>query len=459
MSVNPPQAATVNCPACRAQYTVPVQSIVDVGRDPRLKSLLLQGRLNVGVCPQCGTGGMLSSPLIYHDPDKELLLCLIPQELNLPENERQRMIGQLSNRIINSLPAERRRGYLLQPRPFLTFQGLLEAVLEADGITRDMLNQQRAKAQAISEMAEIVQDPLGLAARLGEYGDIIDEEFFAVLDAGLRQAEQSADETTTGKLRQLRQALLERTPAGRVVAEREQALEKALAGLDESSTRDDLLDRIAAIDSEHLAQVLGVLIAVVRPLVDYQFFQLLTGRIESAEHNGDVDTAKRLKTVRKDILDLTQRLDAEVRERMQEAGQLLSEILQADGRQPPDDTRSVIRTHMPDIDSTFFSVLEANIAANEQQQRHDVAERLRAIRNLISEVMLESAPPAIRLINRLLQADYPDETRKMLRENQAMINADLFGLLDMLAQDSADRGEDQTSERLAQIKAQAELLS
>jgi hypothetical protein len=191
MSVNSPQAATVNCPACRAQYTVPVQNVIDVGHDPRLKSWLLQGRLNVGVCPQCGTAGALSVPLIYHDPDKQLLFCLIPQELNIPENERQRMIGQLSNRVMSSLPSERRKGYLLQPRPFLTFQTFLEAVLEADGITREMLDQQRAKAQAIAEMVQAVDDSLGLAALIGQHEGLIDYEFFALLSANIRGAEQN----------------------------------------------------------------------------------------------------------------------------------------------------------------------------------------------------------------------------------------------------------------------------
>jgi hypothetical protein len=453
MSVNAPQAATVNCPACRAQYTVPVRNVIDVGHDPRLKSLLLQGRLNVGVCPQCGTAGALSVPLVYHDPDKELLFCLVPQELNIPENERQRMIGQLSNRIMSSLPAERRRGYLLQPRPFLTFQTFLEAVLEADGITREMLDQQRAKVRAIGEMAQAVEDSLGLAALIGQYEGLIDYEFFALLTANIQGAEQNGDQAAAEKLTRLREMLLKRTPTGQEVAEQEEALQKTLEGIDENLTREDLLDRITRIEGEHTEQILGVLIALARPLVDYQFFQLVTQRIEAAEQDGDLESVGQLKALRKQILEITRQLDAESRERMLEKTQLLTEILQSQDRQ------ATIRMHLQDIDSSFISVLEANIAQSEQQQRHDVAEQFRAIRNMISEVLQESAPPEIRLINRLLKADHPDGTRQMLRENQAMIDAEFIGVLDMLAQDLADRGDEETSERLKMIKAQAELLS
>ena len=453
MSVNSPQAATVNCPACRAQYTVPVQNIVDVGREPRLKSLLLQGRLNVGVCPHCGTQGALSVPMVYHDPDKELLYCMIPQELNIPENQRQRLIGQLSNSILSSLPADRRKGYLLQPRPFLSVQSLIEAVLEADGITGEMLDQQRAKMQAINEMVQTVDDSLGLAALIGQHEERIDYEFFGLLSANIHNAEQKRDNTTAEKLTRLREMLLERTPAGQEVAEQEQALEESLKGIDENLTREDLLERITRIDSEHTEQILGVLIALARPLVDYQFFQLLTQRIDKTEQDGDVEAAKRLNALRREILELTQQLDAESRERMLAKAQLLTEILQSQDR------HATIRMHLQEIDSTFLSILEANIAQSEQQEQQKVADQLRTIRTEISEVLQENAPPEFRLINRLLQAEYPDETRQMLRENQSAIDAEFLGMLDMLAQDLAERGQNETSDQLKRIKAQAELLS
>ena len=105
MSVSSPPGATVRCPSCQAQYAVQMHNIIDVDREPRLKSQLIQGRLNFGVCPQCGTGGMLSVPLVYHDSSKELLFCLVPQQLSLAEPERQRIIGQLSNAVIEGLPA------------------------------------------------------------------------------------------------------------------------------------------------------------------------------------------------------------------------------------------------------------------------------------------------------------------------------------------------------------------
>jgi len=454
MSVNPPQMVNVRCPACQTQYTASLHNLVDVGRSPRLKTLLLQGRLNVGVCPQCGTGGMLNVPLIYHDPEKELLFCLVPQELRMSEGERQRAIGEMSNAVINSLPTQQRRGYLLQPRVFLSMQSLLEAVLEADGITKEMLQNQQAKVRILSEMIQAADDPLRLAALINEHKDKIDDEFFVLLTANLRAAEQSTRTESIHKLTKLRETLLERTDAGKHVAEREKAISDILGNMDENLTRADLLQRIiAATASEHYEDILRVLVTVARPLVDYQFFQLLTQHIEAAEQEGDLETSQKLKSTRDTVLDLIQELDAQIRDQMQQKAQLLAEIMQSD------DPAQIIRTHLDDIDEVFMSVLEANIAQNEQRQQNKALDALRAVRNTIAEILQENAPPEIRFINQLLQAEYPNETRRILAENSAMVGAELLHTMEMLANDLADRGDKETSERLNAIKAQAELQS
>jgi hypothetical protein len=429
-----------------------MQNVIDVDRNPQLKSLLLQGRLNVGVCPQCGTGGMLSAPLVYHDSSKDLLLCLVPQELGLTEHDRQRTIGQLSNAIINHLPAEQRRGYLLQPKQFLSFQSFVEAILEADGITREMMAEQETRVQLISELAQTADDSLRLAAMINEHGDKIDLDFFAILAAHIQIAEEQQSESAA-VLNQLRQTLIEKTEVGRQIGERERALTESMEGLDDHTTREDLLDRIEAVAPVHAEQVLSMLIAVVRPLIDYQFFQLLTQRIESLEAEDQAAQAESLRAKRSMILEIAQRLDAELRARTREKAQLLTEIVSSES------PRDVIRAHLQELDSVFISVLEANIVQAQEQHQHEVEGHLHTIRNLIVEVMQESAPPQIRFINQLLQADYPDGTRAMLKDNQASLDDEMLNLFDVLASDLAERGDTETSERLAQIKAQAQLLT
>jgi len=453
MASNAPQSVAVTCPVCQARYQATARSIVDVGHDARLKAMFLEGRFNVGTCPNCGTIGMLAVPLAYHDPEKELLLVLIPGELRMNEEERQRYIGRLSNAIINSLPAEQRKGYLLRPRVFLSFESMVEAILEGDGITREMLESQQAKVELIRSMVDVVDDPLQLAALIGQREDQIDYEFFSLLSLHLRAAEQQGREEVWDKLQRVRAVLFERTETGQDVAEQEEAMEAALAGLDEEGlTREELLRRILATDPEHEDQVLNVLIALARPLIDYQFFQQLTLQIDRAEDERQAVQAQRLKAIREKILEITQELDAQIRMETQARARLLSEMLRSQ------DAKGTVRAHIDEIDDVFMSVLGASIAQNEQEHP-EVAARLLDVRNLIVEVMQESAPPELRFITRLLDADYPDETRKMLADNRPLVTAQVLGIMEALAGELESRGEADASEKLGGILAQAQLMS
>ena len=451
MPVNAPQTVNVTCPACRTQYSTQVRNVVDVGQEPRLKSMLLQGRLNIGVCPQCGTGGVLGLPFTYHDPQKELLFCLLPQKLRMSEADRQRSIGQMSNAIINALPSEQRKGYLLRPRVFLTFQTLAEAILEADGVTKEMLRAQQEQARLLSQMVQTADDPLSLAALIGEHESKITHAFFALLSAQIDSAQQQSQSEAAEKLTGLRDTLLERTAVGQQISKEQQSIAEALEGIDKDLTRESLLDRVIAAMGDHEDQILQVLIALARPLFDYRFFQLLTERIDPASSGRDSESADKLRALRTKILEAVQRLDAEAREQVQEKTRLLSEIIRSPDRE------AAIQERLDEIDETFMSVLETNIAQSEQQSQHEAAEAFRAIRGAILRIFQESAPPVVQFVNKLLGAEYPDETREILMDNQAMVTPDLLNLMDSLSADLVDRGQEQVSDRLKKVRAQAEL--
>ena len=102
----------------RAQSKPQGVQVVDVGRNPEMKQMMLAGRLP------------LVAPFIYHDPSKEIAYVLMPMELNLRDTDQQRVIGQFTQAIMRNLPENAPRGYLLQPKTFFTFQSLVEAILE-----------------------------------------------------------------------------------------------------------------------------------------------------------------------------------------------------------------------------------------------------------------------------------------------------------------------------------------
>src|SRR5512136_2920498 len=142
----------INCPNCRQPIMADIEQLFDVGQDPTAKQQILAGTFNLASCPNCGFKGMIATPLVYHDPSKELLLTYFPPELGLPVNEQERIIGPLITRVTNSLPQEKRKAYLLQPRAMLTMQTMIERILAADGITKEMIQAQQERMNLLQRL-------------------------------------------------------------------------------------------------------------------------------------------------------------------------------------------------------------------------------------------------------------------------------------------------------------------
>ncbi len=148
----------VSCPNCRQPVVAEINQLFDVNADPSAKSRLLSGSYNLMQCQYCGYQGNLASPIVYHDPDKELLLTFVPAELGLPRNEQERLIGEHDQPGDHKLPQEKRKGYLLNPQSTLTMQGLIERVLEADGITREMIQAQQQRMNLLQRLASVTDE-------------------------------------------------------------------------------------------------------------------------------------------------------------------------------------------------------------------------------------------------------------------------------------------------------------
>jgi hypothetical protein len=142
----------INCPNCRQPIMADIDQLFDVGQDPAAKQKILSGSFNLAACPNCGFKGMIATPLVYHDPNKDLLLTYFPPELGLPINEQERIIGPLITRVTNSLPQERRKAYLLQPQSMFTLQTMLERILAADGITKEMIQAQQERMNLMQRL-------------------------------------------------------------------------------------------------------------------------------------------------------------------------------------------------------------------------------------------------------------------------------------------------------------------
>ena len=436
-----PQILSVTCPYCQAKFAAPIQRVVDIGQDPKLKVTLLQGRLNVATCPQCRNAGMLNAPFINHDPEKELALCFVPNELGLRATDQQKLIGDLTNTVLNSLPLEKRKGYLLQPRILLSLQGLIDTVLQADGVTKEMIEGQQARGELIYKLLDAKNDE-HLKQLVEEHDTELDYEFFQTLTAALETARANGKDDLAQRLLTLRTRLLDLTTVGK----REVAQRKAIESLGEKVTREDLLQKMIECEDEDQLQAY---VALGRPLMDYTFFLALTEKINAAQAEGKSEEAQRLTDLRARILEFQAQYDVEVAAALQRAADLLREILQSQ------DPEATVREHLGEIDDTFFAILSANIAQAEEKGQNKIADDLRQVGDLIMELLQESAPPEIRLINQLMQAEYPKGTRKVLKKNATQVTAELIKVMDLIAENLKRDGHNEAAQRLSDIRAQA----
>jgi hypothetical protein len=432
--------SSVRCPNCKSPLSVHVEQLLDVDRDPGSKTRLLSGTLNHVRCPACGWEGQLAAPLVYHDSSHELLLTYLPVEINLPKADHERLLGQLTNQAISHLPAERRKAYLLQPQAVLTMQGLVERVLQADGVTREQLDAQRARVRLLEELIRTTDE--ALPEFVAKHDTELGEAFFQVATLTLQTAR---DPRAAQALGDRLQKSLELTTYGKRLAARQgevQAAAESLSQLPEPLTREAVLDLLVQAPNPDRE---AALVSMARPALDYGFFQMLSERIESA----DGDAKARLSQLRQRLLQMTQEIDAVQEERLAEAGAVLQALIQAD------DLDQALLAAMPAIDELFLGLLAANLQA--AQERGDAAtlERLTEIDRRLRQIIGESLPAGVRLAQVVLAES--DEAAALRHIDQASeaVDEDFLNTLLSMAQRLDARGDAQGAERVEKLHRHA----
>lgn len=439
-----PQKIATPCPYCRATVPVEIHSIVDVGQNPNLKGQFLSGRLNSATCPNCRRSFQVGGALLYHDGSKEFLGIFLPHEINLANKDRQRLIGDLNRRLMDSLPPEQRRAYLFQPKEFITLNGMVEAILAADGITPEMQRAQRERMQLLETILRGASSADALQSLAKEFDAKLDFEFFSMLAAMVEQYGADGDTQSANVFAALYQQLLAFTSFGA----RARAQQEAIGQINQRTTSAELLNMIVAGSDDQL----DAFVAAGRPLIDYGFYQNLTGRIEAAQAAGDSATAQRLTSLRDRILALTAQIDEASRQMLEEANNFLLEVLQAP------DPQATLAENWERVDDAFMHVLEMNLQAATQRGNRPVANRLNAIMQIIMQQMQSAQPPEVQFINELLTVEYPSGTRKLLASRRAELTPEFLDALDEVAGMMEQQGQAEVAKRLRDIRGQAALV-
>jgi hypothetical protein len=443
-----PAQAQIKCPNCGQPFVAQLEQIVDGGQDPQAKLRLLSGRVNSAVCPNCHYEFRIGTPLVYHDAEKELLLVHVPMELGMPQAEQDRMIGSMTNAVMNSLPAEQRKAYLFMPRSMLTLQGMIETIMEADGITKDVIEARRQKMRMIEEFIQADPEtwPEMIKARDAE----IDQQFVEMLNSTADAAAMNGRQDIAATMLELRDQMMEHSTAGQqllVEVEAQEAIITAVAerlnALGRDATRDDLLDLIAEMAAEDDAETkLSAVVTLARAALDYELFMKLSERVGEASG----EEKERLGEARDLLLRLTREIDQQAEQVTRRAASTLRALMEGP------DLDNTIRTRLNEIDDTFMSVLAANIQHAQETGNTEVATRLQEIADRVMTIVQESAPPAVRFVNEMLSQPSFEESRAMLLERGRDFGPGLVQLFDILIQELSAGRPGEVLERLRALR-------
>jgi len=405
-----------------------ITTIIDVGADPESKERLLRGQINRAVCPDCGAGGLLSSPLLYHDPAKELLLTYMPAELGLSNDDQERFLGRLVNTVMDSLPPEQRKGYFLRPRTLLTFESLLDTILEADGISKEALQAQRQRMSLLNQLIAAVDDDATLDQLVADHKAELNYEFFLLL-AEVIEAEREQGQPDDA-FEQLRDKLLERVnPA-----------------MPQAAAPDASYDQVADLLLESLdGEAWRANVALNYERLDYGFFQRLTARIEAAEG----EQRDHLLELREKLLQELDALRNASQQAQDDAALLIMQLLEAD------DLAAAATEHLREYDEAFFVVLQRYLRTAQQKGDTRRVERLQRLMEAVRNAIEGQLPPELRLITRLSRAQSLEESGAILEENRSLLNDAFLQQFDAYLDSAKEQlGADELA-RLHEIREQA----
>ncbi len=422
----------VSCPNCRQPVIAEIQQLFDGGEDHRAKQMLLSGMYNIVQCSNCGYQGNLATPIVYHDPDKELLLTFVPPGIGLPRDKQEKLIGSLINQAINRLPQEKRKAYILQPQSTLTMQGLVERILEADGITKEMIAAQEKRLQLIQRLLTASEDSRIEIAKTEE--ELIDAEFYGLLSRLYETAALSGDQDGAQQIADLQKSIMPVTDYGKELLAQNEEVEAAIKSLQDAGdtlTREKLLDLVTNAPSDTRLQVI---VSLARPGMDYEFFQLLSQRIDRARADGRV----RLIELREQLLEMTQAIDRQAEERQILAKKLLNTIISSPN------IEEALRENLPVVDEFFIREVKSVMA---EARKSGNLEQLAALQKITEVIEKASAPPPeIHFIEQLIQAEDVSQRDQIIQDNKEKITPEFLGIFaNLLAQ--IENNEDQELKR------------
>ena len=447
----PPQRAQIQCPSCSTPYAVAVFSIIDLGVNPELRTAILSSQVNFASCPNCGAGGPLGAPLLVHEPGHNWLGIFVPAtQGGATSIQMQKSIGDLTQTLMRKLPTEGRKGYLLQPKQYSDWTLFMEQLWGFEGVTPEMLRRQRDQSELLQRLAGLANDRKAVEMVLERSKGLIDRDFFALLDRLTMLTSNQGQQQGVEALQKLRNYLLETTEIGQQIKVRQDKVREIITGFSKESTREEVLAAVlAAWQGEDGKEIVGSLLTAIMPMLDYQFLMMVAERIEQATTDED---RQRLEELRQVVLAYQEQQKQAQQAIVQQVQQVLQEVLQAP------DPKVRLRELAEYIDEPFLALVVSSIQGAERNNSAAAARRLRQIYEYAMEIVQESMPAEMRLLNQLLSAPDRAGLIKLLQENRGMLNKEFIEVLKNAEEQMRSGNRNETADQIKSLRAQITLM-
>lgn len=429
-----------NCPNCKQPVVVDVQQVFDVSQDPLAKQKLLTNAVNFMQCPSCGYQGMVAVPIVYHDPEKELLLTFFPPDLNKTVNEQEQEIGPLINRILDKLPQEKRKAYLLQPQSMLTYQTLVEKILEADGITKEMIENQQKRISLIEQLLGTPKE--GRVEIIKQEEQLIDVNFFTLLSRIVQSSAAQGDKESQEKLLELQQQLFENTKTGKEIYSQAKDTEKAIKQLQEAGkeglTREKLLELFLMAEND--VQI-STMASLARSGLDYSFFQLLSEKIDQTSEEPEKENLIKL---RETLLEITEEIDKRMQAEFKHSSEILEKILSAEN------IEEAIMQNADAINDFFIQNLDDEL---KKARKSGDLERINKLEQVMVFIERATAPSEeIQLLEELLDFEDQNQLEEKIKANIEKITPEFISAINSVIIQSEESGtREDLTEKLKKV--------
>jgi hypothetical protein len=407
--------------------------------------MLLNGQLNVAVCPKCGTATQMAVPLLFHDAEHSLLMVHVPMELHLPMAEQERLIGQLTKTIVDNTPPEQFRAYMLQPQTIMTMKTFMEKVYATEGITPEMIQRQQDQMKLLQDL--LVADKNTAVSLIQQNPHLIDETFFAILQSTIQSVQQmGGNDDQMIALSNLQARLYTNTELGKQMEKRQMVLHRFRQQAEKQGGLTYELFIEYLIENAADEGTLDALLAMAQQGINYQLIAIVAQQMEQAEAEGDSAKAAQIRTVRDKLVETYEAMQTASRELLQQAQKTLQAILQAPNKQ------QALQQQGDKIDEPFLYYLSAEMAQAEQKQDGARWQELREIQELIMQAAEQNMPPPLRLLNQLLRVEDEAAQRALIAQIPPENRPEFGALLESVAAELAnDERGDADPELLARV--------